>query len=187
MARCQKPIVLVDLDGVLADFRGGALAKHKHESEIDPASWEFWIDMGMTEDEFWWPLRGSRFWAKLPPLDDGIAMFRKIEKALPKKQIGFLTSAIMPGAADGKRQWIDEHLTGYGAHMLTGTEKHLMAAPMKILIDDSHKNTDAWEAFGGHAILVPRPWNRRAKECKDGRFCVMSVMAELRDLLGTIG
>lgn len=183
----RKPVVLFDLDGLVADFRGGALAKHKSKVVPDPTSWSFWDDMGITEDEFWWPLRGSRFWSGLKPLDDGMALFKKVAKVLPKRQIGFLTSAIAVGAADGKREWIDKHLPGYGPNMLTGTVKHLAAAPGKILIDDSHDNTDAWEEFGGHALLVPRPWNRRAKECKDGQFCVMTAMTELRDLLGSIG
>ena len=38
-------------------------------------------------------------------------------------------------------------------------QKHLLAGPNRILIDDNDRNIEAFRAAGGIGILFPQPWN----------------------------
>jgi hypothetical protein len=42
---------------------------------------------------------------------------------------------------------------------VVGTAKWFAAGPDTWLIDDSDKNIRMFREWGGHGILVPRPWN----------------------------
>lgn len=121
-------------------------------------------------------------------------LFRRTESAVGPNRVAILSSGACPGSPDGKRRWLDRHLPGHAKRAIFASEKFYAAAPHKVLVEDFEKQHDQWVSppvaglAGGPAILVPRPWNRRRHECKPGGlFCVQTAMAELRDLLGTIG
>jgi 5'(3')-deoxyribonucleotidase len=182
-----KPVVLFDLDGVLADFTGSAVRLHGLR-DANLQSWDWWIRCGLSDEEFWQPIRNPDFWANLEPLADGMDMFDRVATVTDRHRVGILTSAQIPGATDGKRAWVKRHLPGFEDNLLTGTAKHLLAAPNKVLVDDSDKNVVAFVGQGGKAVLVPRPWNAYRRRVRpDGSFCVMTAMTQLRDLLGRIG
>jgi hypothetical protein len=67
---------------------------------------------------------------------------------------------------DGKKQWIRRYLPEeMWNNYLIGPPKHLCASPDALLIDDVEENVDKFRAYGGRAVLFPRPWNRlRLKE-----------------------
>jgi hypothetical protein len=67
-----------------------------------------------------------------------------------------------PDCLAGKLDWIHRHLPPWTHRQYVITpRKHLLARPDALLIDDNEVNIQRFTAGGGHAVLVPRPWNRR--------------------------
>lgn len=181
-------IVFFDLDGILADFWTGSI--RAHGLDVPPigtlSNWNFWRDLGMSDDEFWRPLHSPDVWADLPLCADGVRLFRMVEMLVRPERIGFLSSGSCPGSVDGKRRWLDRHFPGYAKSACYLTNKGLVGGPNKVLVDDFDGNTDQFVMHGGHAVLVPRPWNRRKAEADPdtGAFDPHAVFGELKALLG---
>jgi FMN phosphatase YigB (HAD superfamily) len=65
-----------------------------------------------------------------------------------------------PESLAGKLEWIHMNLPSFmHRQYLVGPRKHFCARPDSLLIDDSDENVKKFREHGGHAILVPRPWN----------------------------
>lgn len=150
-----------DLDGVLCDFVGGAMAVHGMTIPYEEITWNFYEQVGMTAEDFWKPLKDYYFWRELKPCPDGIAVFQMLASSVPKEEIGFLTSGLCVFSIDAKRAWLDQHLPGYSGGMVTTNEKWRVGAKNKLLIDDNTEQVEKFESKGnGTAFLFPRPWNR---------------------------
>lgn len=187
----MSPAVYFDLDGVLADFVRGAMREHSKSMPMRDVRWNFWEQLGMTEEEFW-PSLGRDFFAHLNPLDDGMNLLRMVENIVPSNSIGILTSAAdVRGCADGKRDWVAKHLPQYLPRLtvcqsskIAPAQKELHAGPDKLLIDDHTANVNAWVKGGGFGVLVPRPWNVRDFDCDTyGDFKPGDLLREVRTLL----
>lgn len=163
----------VDLDGVLANFVGGAAAWHglPNPYEINPhaEAYDCWDLMGLTEDEFWAPL-GEEFWVNLEPLPDAGEILYHAENRFGRENVCFLTSPCKAHSrcASGKVQWIQKHYPEYARRFLIGPPKYFCAHENAVLIDDYDVNCQKFADHGGHAVLVPRPWNalRRIKDAQ---------------------
>lgn len=134
----------LDMDGVLADFdrayeeRFGVHPK-QHDDKI------MWGNIDGCED----------FWQAIPPCAGAIAFFVDVAHLNPTILTACPKTNYAP-AARHKRAWIRRYI---GEHVtvlpvMGGSNKPLfMHAPGDILIDDFRRNTEAWEAAGGVAIL----------------------------------
>jgi 5'(3')-deoxyribonucleotidase len=179
--------IFFDMDGVLADFVGGSLRAHGKTLPHAECRWDFMCQVGFAsggDPAFWSPLSNPDFWANLDPLPDGLALFARAVAAFGADRVGILSSGLCPGSCDGKREWLRRHLPGLDRRAVFCTEKHLCAAPCKVLVDDHDPNVAGFLAPptgrpGGRAVLVPRPWNRRADESAGGRFDTDAIMTEL--------
>lgn len=163
--------IFFDLDGVLADFVGGALAHHGRSIPFDEIRWGFPEQIGFdgpNDPAFWSPL-GYDFWRCLPVLDDGMQALAHAEKLFGAKSIAILTAPCKTrGCLDGKRDWVAHHLPGYSRRLIFASAKGFLGGPNKVLVDDRDENIDSWQVTGGVGVLFPRPWNR-------GRGWEMSV------------
>lgn len=136
--------IYLDLDGVMADFDG-----------TFPAV--FGLDhRDMADDAMWLKINGHpSFFRDLPPMAGAVDFFRSIEHldpiiltACPKSNYAHV--------ATQKVEWVRAHLSAHVTVLpvLGGSSKPLfMHAKGDILIDDFRRNTEAWAAAGGHAIL----------------------------------
>lgn len=75
-----------------------------------------------------------------------------------------LTSpSLAPSCLEGKVRWLYEHFPKEkGRHFsdfLIGNQKHLLAWPGRVLIDDAEANVEKFRSAGGEAILFPQVWN----------------------------
>lgn len=179
--------IFFDQDGVLADFTRAALRAHGKTLPIMEAKWDFPSQVGFTgasDPEFWKPL-GFDFWASLPVHADGLALFRRLACHHPKDRFAVLSSPCeTAGCVDGKRAWIAEHVPELAKRAFFGSAKEMFAGPAKLLIDDRDENVERFRAAGGHAVLVPRPWNKRKSDCfLDGGFCPVDLEAEIVRIL----
>lgn len=165
--------VFVDMDGVLVDFVGGALDLFGSDLDIADTRWDFPGQIGFqggNDPEFWDPL-GYEFWAGLEWTREGESLLRQLEVLVGQPNIGLLTSPChTKGCAEGKREWVKQHLPQYQRQLFLGSAKHLFASPRKILIDDHDPNVENFQKYSGQSILVPRPWNsdRHLTDAKGG-------------------
>ena len=144
-----KPIVYVDMDGVLADLYSHAaeISNVEHYNQMTPEQWEsFFKDSDAYH------------------LFRDIGMFPTANQLLElvKKYAGgyrILSSPLnfdREGSIKGKREWLAKNINVPADKIVFEHEKYKYAVQPdgtpNILIDDYGVNTRAWDAAGGIAI-----------------------------------
>lgn len=155
-----RPTAFFDMDGLLADFYGGACLVHGKEVPL-PAPYDPWNVWGMDPSAFWEPLANREFWAALRPLADGMDLLRRFRAVADDLgiKLAVCSSGLCPGSVDGKLDWLRRHAPDLAGAAVFTPHKELCAGPGKLLIDDHGPNVDWFTGHGGAAVLVPRSWN----------------------------
>ena len=161
-----KPTILIDIDGVLADWQTAAILAHglnpagvcqrwDYISLREPRPWSLSTVLSISDDEMWAPIysAGHDWWVALKTFQWTMDLYETCCDIGPTY---LLTSPSRdPSSHSGKAAWITKH---FGKHMrdyLIGAPKHLCARPGSLLIDDRPKNCEDFIAAGGHAIMFP--------------------------------
>jgi hypothetical protein len=112
-----------------------------------------------TRKTFWEAIP-RRAWAECPESPFFGQLLRAC-KRIADQSIYIATSPTKdPDCLAGKLEWIHAHLPRWMHRQYFITpRKHLLARPRALLIDDNESNCRLFEAAGGRAIRVPRPWN----------------------------
>lgn len=157
--------VFLDLDGVLANFVDAACKLHdKPYPYDDPNNFgngNLEKIFGLDKATF---VKGMDhlFWAslkKLPYADDVVNI---LTKAYGVGNICILTKPVETlGCVSGKIAWIHEHYPQFKYQHYIGPSKRFCANPNSILFDDYERNVNEFLLHGGHACLIPAPWNTR--------------------------
>jgi len=165
--------ILLDMDGVLTDFLGGACKLHNKtydghphdpDSQTSQTPWEIEPIFGMTAPALWEPM-GREFWESLDPLPHCHEIVATLTAKFGEENICLLTSPIRTdGCIDGKMAWIRKHLPQFRRRFLVGPAKQFCASPRHCLVDDRTFNIESFKDVGGHGFLFPAPWNSRFKE-----------------------
>jgi len=113
-----------------------------------------------TPATFWASMPRS-IWAEVPESPFFLWLLEACAEAVGRENICIATSPTKcPESLAGKLEWIHDHFPSWMHRQYAITpRKHLFARPDSLLIDDYEENVRRFEAHGGHAILVPRPWN----------------------------
>lgn len=100
-------------------------------------------------------------WVKVPESDFFPWLLDTCAQAVGRENVCIATSPTKdPDCLAGKLEWIHDHCPEWMHRQYAITpRKHLLARPDSLLIDDYSENIERFEAHGGHAITVPRPWN----------------------------
>lgn len=184
--------ILLDMDGVLADFVTSACEAHDYDpSQMpwDECGFHMEKGMGLTADEFWAPINdlGRGFWTDLRPYPWLNALLLAVADLASEygASVHLCTSpSRIPECQAGKIDWIYQHLPKALHHGYVFTShKHLLARPDAVLIDDGIHNVMPFGEAGGHTILFPQPYNVNADQV--GRE-VAFVQDSLDFLLSTI-
>lgn len=114
----------------------------------------------MTEDEFWAPINaaGRDFWANLKPYP----WFEELVDSVSAADPNFYLCTKPSSKADclaGKLDWIHRYFGDRFRRYFFAPNKSPLAAPGRVLIDDSDENCKGFREAGGIAWLVPQPWN----------------------------
>lgn len=150
----------VDMDGVLVDYFGGALARFGRPVE-DVHDTDGWLPtvLGVTLQEVVDATNDVEFWSGLDRMPDADRLLEACEAAGDFTYL--LTSpGDTPRAAEGKRLWVRRNYPRLEENLIIAHRKEACASTSSILVDDFERNTLAFHAEGGSSILVPRPWNR---------------------------
>lgn len=169
--------IFVDLDGVLADTVG-QIAKHcgKEPEEFKaywarnhPGVYEPHVVLDMDRDELWKSIAeaGSEFWSTIPALTTADSLWYMALRHGPPRSVDILSHP-QPnsGCYFGKLRWLFEMFGDEFSRFFFHREKHLLAGPGRVLIDDCDANCQSWVKNGGSAITFPQPWNRLHERAK---------------------
>lgn len=152
-------MILLDMDGVVADFVGAACAAHGRTTDgVD--CWNFFEKWGITEDEFWAPINagGREFWANLEPYPWFDELVSMVSMADPKFYLCTKPSTQADCLA-GKMDWIHRHFGKHFRRYFFAPDKQWLAAPGRLLIDDSDENCNGFRNSMGGAHCFAQPWN----------------------------
>lgn len=182
--------ILLDLDGVLADFVGGIAQAHGRSNPYWLSSNHGKYDMdtlfGMKPEEFWRPTNRASFWADLQKMPDADEIMALCKTFVGEPRIAILTSpAAHVECPTGKTMWVQEHYWHFRRRLIITPAKHFLAHNEAVLIDDSDKNVIDFEKHGGRAILLPRPWNSQHAVARTGDV-VDYLRRQLNETLSSI-
>lgn len=161
--------VLLDLDGVIADFISGVCGFY--DVPYDAVQAEI-IKRGSADcvkvagdlcsravHEFWQGI-DREFWLKLNKLPEADAIIDAAIAKVGAENVGILTSpGFGPENVIGKLAWIDRYYPSFAERTIITRAKYLCAGPNTVLVDDWERMVDSFRQAGGSAILVPRFWN----------------------------
>jgi 5'(3')-deoxyribonucleotidase len=182
----MKPVIYVDVDGVLVDFVGhtyrevfGLDENQAHKAMLTTDGWDRMpavltehLGTQVTDTDLWRRIAsyGAAFWEDIPWLPWGEMVMEMVEEInIPSMLL--TTPTHYPESAAGKLQWIDKAAPSFSRSYALCPCKHLVARPNALLIDDSEKNVHEFEEHGGQAFLVPQPWNhKRDQYCTKGSW-----------------
>lgn len=160
-------LFVLDMDEVLADFVQAACDLHGRAVDT-VQSWLFYEQQwGITSDDFWGPIHaeGDGFYGeRVQPKPWAYDLFERVTT------LGDVVVMSSPGIGKpvdyaAKRIWIDKYFPG--VKLIVGSEKHLLAGPRRMLIDDNETTCDKFFENGGNVCLVPYPWNRHRDKISD--------------------
>lgn len=148
---------LLDMDGVIVDFVGGASRLFGTDLTKHP-DWGIEKALGITERQFWKKIdeAGEEFWEDL----DEYPWTEELLLVLGEHSFIISTSpSLHPNSTAGKVRWLKKKF-GYGfTNYMIGKHKYLMAKSGLTLIDDKDRNVEQFLYEGGSAVLFPQPWN----------------------------
>ncbi len=150
--------VFLDMDGVITDFN--KVVCEQFDFPHPPQKYDYFDPIRSEVNS----ICTFEFWRSLPWTDDGRDILGAIKDTLGLDKIYFLT-AMMPNieTASGKMMWLRDNLPVYIKRTILlplGVPKSFLARPDTLLIDDSDKSVEGFEAAGGQGLLVPRPYNQ---------------------------
>lgn len=158
--------ILLDCDGVLADFLSSALEKLNAKlgrtitlSEYAKLNtWHIYDVYGITTAQFWDIIEeGHCLWNNIKPFPWAKELVKYCE------QFGRVTIATTPSfspeCAAQKTAWLRDNLGILNDAVMIGGRKELMGKPGNFLIDDNTTNVEKFIEAGGDGVIVPSNWN----------------------------
>jgi len=164
----KDKIILLDLDGVLADFVSASIRVHQAPTTYDDITtydyWKKWPSndnrgQKMDDDEFWKLCSGYDFWYGIEPYAWAEDLYKSLCKISPVKIVTRPRFDDL-GCIPAKIQWSVKHLGCNPEDVIPLYDKSLLSSEGHLLIDDSDENVDAFNAgYGGLAVRFPANWN----------------------------
>jgi len=153
--------VFCDIDGVLTDFPKAFNARYGlNIAEELFGEADFPRLLNRTIEEIDAGL-DYEFWSNLPWTDTGRQFLWSLEWIYGAENICLLSfPSYSPEGPAGKIAWVKRELPDYSMRLILAADKRFCASADAVLFDDRPRNVREFKAAGGHAILVPTPYNR---------------------------
>ena len=175
-----RPVILLDMDGVLANFVQGLIDTMKLDTTHDQwSSWSHHKTIGISDDEMWASTKFPAWWENLDPYPWASRLVSCL------RGVGDVIFCTSPSLCDScpsqKVAWLRSHELMHERKndYQIGPRKELNAKSGAILIDDSDDNIRKYRDAGGTAILFPQPWNERSHVKQDKVFYIVSLLDRL--------
>lgn len=174
--------ILLDMDGVISDFIGGLIKLFGLPGDYLQATFGDAIVPWSLDEIF--PGRSKRdimslcdeeFWSSLEPYPWATELVKGCIDLVGPKNVMFCSC---PGHYDqrmfyptvvGKIRWLGKVFPDYDCDICFSCQKHILATPNSILVDDSPLQCDLFSRYGGCGILFPQLWNERRPIYLSGR------------------
>lgn len=174
--------ILLDLDGVLADFHGHSLRFFGSDKTVDDLHGETWIPdaLGITEAGFWEKVNGNpeSFWYDMPLLSDANRIVDLAIQAVGAENVGICSSpSRYPSSIHWKMMWVEKHFPDFYRRVVLTPAKYLLSTEGTLLIDDWEKNA-GFADHGGSFFLIPRRWNSRHQEWDIATHVLEKLLSE---------
>ena len=157
--------ILLDIDGVLADFVGGAIKAHGWTWRQVVALWpvgsyDVAEPMGLTVEEFWEPIdaMGKRFWQELEETP-WCHQLIDIVSGLTDDWYLVSTPSLASCSYSGKADWVKAHIGSVHERLVLVASKPLLANPTTVLIDDCDESLQGFRRAGGIPLTFPSRHN----------------------------
>lgn len=160
-------MIFLDLDGCIANI-GQAVAniygiKLTPELEAQYGNTLYKL-MGLeTKQEMWDVINAiPDFWENIPPyswceeLVDALQSVDEVQILTSSPRTDALTKS---NASTGKARWVGRYLLNKNLKVNIVSDKYLLAAPGRILIDDRESHCRKFGEHDGQSILFDQPWN----------------------------
>ena len=167
----MKPRVLLDVDGVLADFIGEFLRVVHRETGVKVAHNDITthevvdsLPLGKTQADHVWHIFSMRNTAAtMKPYPGAVEGAKKLMKVA---DVYFVTSPVKtsPRWCYDRTSWLSKHFGEAQARRVAYTsEKHIVQGDF--LVDDRADNLEGWakESPTRTPILWGQPWNKKSK------------------------
>ncbi|MCF8260345.1 MAG: hypothetical protein K9J12_06195 [Melioribacteraceae bacterium] len=152
--------VFLDMDGVSVDFVGG-VKNLLGEPGKTLDDWGIEEAYGFNEDGFWEKVDTFEFWSTLEPYP-GFDDFYKNLNEIVSNVVYCSKPSRHPISASGKLEWMQIRYGKRFRDYILTPQKHYLAKPNTILIDDKDKNVEDFVNAGGKGIVIPQTWNKFA-------------------------
>lgn len=154
----MKPVLNLDMDGVLVDLLMGLHRSHSRRPLVTPCgTYDFSEILGWQPR---WSSYTATWWANLPRTEWASDLVECIMSRYEASQIRILTKYVSPACAAGKIVWMKSNYPKITEQIvLVSHDKEFACNTGDILIDDYDPNVAAWRKHGGIGITVPQPWN----------------------------
>jgi len=151
----KRPVIYLDMDGVIADFFGGVEQMYgvKHWKELTSVK-----TGGDLKQEVIDRITGSDFFATLPKFPTADSLIQLIKSATGGR-FSILTSPLIgdhENSAAQKKVWIAKNIEQPDEVIVSGRKEKWAKqkdGTANILIDDRPVNIERWQARGGFGIL----------------------------------
>ncbi len=156
----SKPLVVLDVDGVVADLVGTLKGRLQLPEDHPVTEW----DLSKSFDKYDYSyIRGmmkqQHFWETLKAYPEGVAMVHRIRK---RADILWCSSPFVPcsGWVAGRLNWLRSILAirKYKEPFIATRDKQFVRG--RVLIDDKPENVTNWALTGRPAILLDQEWNQ---------------------------
>lgn len=170
----MKPTLLLDMDGVLANFHGAcctlfgiteedmlsASPERPHDYAVEKYIGKV-LGREITSEQLWDRIdREGQFWLEIEPYPWAHDLY-EFARGLGYDIIISTSPGNAPWNSAHKISWLRMHLPQHDdMGWMIGKHKHLMSRRGHVLLDDCDHNTDKFDEGDGNVILFPQPWNR---------------------------
>ena len=163
--------ILLDVDGILADFIRGTCKLYGWDHAALMADWprddpwDYYKRYRMTMGDFYGGIEraGAAFWEWLEQYPHARRFYDFCRGQCPTTFC--TTPSPCPEGLAGKYRWLRRFTDRRELRDVVFTfDKAMLARPGVLLVDDSDANVARYRAAGGDAVLWPALWNARHAE-----------------------